>query len=127
MDTLANSDFRILLAEDNLINQKVTKLILQKAGFPIEVVADGKAAIEAHQRNPYALILMDFHMPILDGIRATIQIRQQPLPQPIIIGLTACAMEGDRRRFLDSGMDGYLSKPFSADQLVQVVRENFER
>jgi CheY-like chemotaxis protein len=114
---------RILMAEDNAINQRVGKLILQRAGFSIDLVADGNEALEAHRTCPYDLILMDCQMPTMDGFEASRQIRRLPQPQPVIIAVTANALVGERERCLGAGMDDYLSKPFQAEQLVAVVRK----
>jgi CheY-like chemotaxis protein len=114
---------RILMAEDNAINQRVGKLILQRAGYNIDLVADGNEALEAHRAHPYDVILMDCQMPTMDGFEASRQIRQLDQPQPIIIAVTANALVGERERCLNAGMDDYLSKPFQADQLVAVVRK----
>ena len=114
---------RILMAEDNLINQRVGKLILQRAGFDIDLVADGSEALEAHKSQPYDLILMDCQMPTMDGFEASRQIRQLSHPQPIIIAVTANALVGERERCLKAGMDDYLSKPFQAEQLIAVVKK----
>ncbi|MBV9762399.1 MAG: response regulator [Acidobacteriaceae bacterium] len=114
---------RILMAEDNLINQKVGKLILQRAGFNIDLVGDGSEALEAHRANPYDLILMDCQMPAMDGFEASRQIRLLAQPQPAIIAVTANALVGERERCLNAGMDDYLSKPFQAEQLVAVVKK----
>src|ERR1700761_8510808 len=111
------------MAEDNAINQRVGKLILQRAGFDIDVVADGHEALAAHQTAPYDLILMDCQMPIMDGFEASRQIRKLTQPQPVIIAVTANALVGERERCLNAGMDDYLSKPFQAEQLVAVVRK----
>lgn len=114
---------RILMAEDNPINQRVGKLILQRAGFSIDLVADGNEAVEAHRALPYDMILMDCQMPMMDGFEASRQIRQLSPPQPVIIAVTANALVGERERCLNAGMDDYLSKPFQADQLVGVVKK----
>ena len=106
-----------------MINQKVGKLILQRAGFNIDLVADGSEALEAHRANPYDLILMDCQMPTMDGFEACRQIRQLAQTQPVIIAVTANALVGERERCLNAGMDDYLSKPFQAEQLVAVVRK----
>ena len=111
------------MAEDNPINQKVGKLILQRAGFVIDLVEDGNEALEAHRANPYDLILMDCQMPIMDGFEASRQIRQLTGPQPVIIAVTANALVGERERCLKAGMNDYLSKPFQAEQLVGVVKK----
>jgi CheY-like chemotaxis protein len=112
---------RILMAEDNLINQRVGKLILQRAGFTIDLAADGFETLEAHKKQPYDLILMDCQMPVMDGFEASRQIRRLTAPQPAIIAVTANALVGERERCLKAGMDDYLSKPFQAEQLVAVV------
>jgi len=112
---------RILMAEDNLINQRVGKLILQRAGFSIDVAADGAETLEAHKKQPYDIVLMDCQMPHMDGFEASLEIRKLPLPQPVIIAVTANALVGERERCLKAGMDDYLSKPFQGEQLVAVV------
>lgn len=114
---------RILMAEDNAINQRVAKLILQRAGFNIDLVSDGSEALEAHRMSPYDLILMDCQMPTMDGFEASRQIRRLTQPQPVIIAVTANALVGERERCLSAGMDDYLSKPFQAEQLVAIVRK----
>jgi CheY-like chemotaxis protein len=119
----ANEPPRILMAEDNPINQRVGKLILQRAGFNIDVVADGNEALEAHQARPYDLILMDCQMPTMDGFEASQKIRELAQPQPVIIAVTANALVGERERCLNAGMDDYLSKPFQAEQLIAMVKK----
>jgi CheY-like chemotaxis protein len=114
---------RILMAEDNTINQRVGMLILQRAGFFIDVVSDGHEALEAHIANPYDVILMDCQMPTMDGFEASRQIRLLKSKQPVIIAVTANALAGERERCLRAGMDDYLSKPFQAEQLVAVVKK----
>jgi CheY-like chemotaxis protein len=114
---------RILMAEDNTINQRVGKLILQRAGYVIDVAQDGHEALQAHHENPYDLILMDCQMPVMDGFEACRQIRQSSDRQPVIIAVTANALVGERERCLEAGMDDYLSKPFQAEQLVGVVQK----
>lgn len=114
---------RILMAEDNAINQRVGKLILQRAGFKIDLVADGSEAVAAHQANPYDLILMDCQMPTMDGFEASRRIRQLDGKQPVIVAVTANALLGERERCLEAGMNDYLSKPFQAEQLVAVVKK----
>ncbi len=114
---------RILIAEDNAINQKVVMLILRRAGFNIDVVSDGNEAVEAHRQRPYDLILMDCQMPSMDGFEASRHIRKLNTPQPVIIAVTANALVGERERCLDAGMDDYISKPFQAEQLVSIVKK----
>jgi len=118
-----NQPLRILMAEDNAINQRVGKLILQRAGFSIDLVSDGSEAVAAHQSSPYDVILMDCQMPTMDGFEASRRIRQLEAKQPVIIAVTANALVGERERCLEAGMDDYLSKPFQAEQLVAVVKK----
>ncbi len=111
------------MAEDNAINQRVGKLILQRAGFNIDLVSDGGEALAAHRARPYDVILMDCQMPSMDGFEASRQIRQLEGKQPVIIAVTANALLGERERCLEAGMNDYLSKPFQAEQLVAVVKK----
>jgi CheY-like chemotaxis protein len=108
-----------LLAEDNLVNQKVASRLLEKLGFQVEVVADGCAAVTAWQRGSFDLILMDCQMPRMDGYEATREVRrleggQRRTP---IVALTANAMKGDEERCMASGMDGFVSKPIDRPKL----------
>jgi len=119
---LERSELRILLAEDNLINQRFGKLALERAGYKIEVASDGAEAVAAHRKMPYDIILMDCQMPELDGFEATTAIRALPGPQPLIVAVTAYARAGERERCLEAGMDDYLSKPFRAEQLIALVQ-----
>jgi CheY-like chemotaxis protein len=123
ISSIQKPSVRILMAEDNAINQRVGKLILQRAGFDIDVASDGNEALAAHRMQPYDLILMDCQMPTMDGFEASRQIRRLELKQPVIIAVTANALLGERERCLEAGMDDYLSKPFQADQLVSVVKK----
>ncbi len=115
---------RLLVAEDNLVNQEVARVVLEQMGMVVDVVNDGREAVDAVCRNKYDLVLMDIHMPDIDGIEATAIIREwehsEGLRTPIA-ALTANAMAGDRERFLASGMDDYLSKPFARAELVALV------
>ena len=122
-ESTENRPLRILMAEDNPINQRVGKLILQRAGFNIDLVDDGSEALEAHRTKPYDMILMDCQMPVMDGFEASRQIRQLDQPQPVIIAVTANALVGERERCLKAGMNDYLSKPFQAEQLVALVKK----
>jgi CheY-like chemotaxis protein len=117
---------RILLAEDNAINQMVARLMLKHAGFNVDLAKDGSEAVEAHSSNPYDVILMDCQMPGMDGWEATSRIRQLKQPQPFIIAVTANALVGDRERCLAAGMDDYLAKPFTAERLVMIVRKSID-
>ena len=111
---------RILLAEDNKINQKYTVALLEKAGHSVDVVENGLQAVDAARRKDYDVVLMDVQMPELDGIGATREIRSFPGPRCAIpvIALTASAMAGAEKRYLDAGMDAYVSKPIQPMQLL---------
>ena len=111
---------RILLAEDNRINQIFAVALLQKAGHAVELVENGVQAVDAVHQNTYDVVLMDAQMPELDGIGATRQIRRLPQPKcgVPIIALTANAMSGAEREYLEAGMDDYVSKPVQPDVLL---------
>ncbi|HEY9812722.1 MAG TPA: response regulator, partial [Candidatus Sericytochromatia bacterium] len=114
---------RILLAEDNVVNQKVAIQLLKRLGYRADVVCNGSEALEALCHVPYDVILMDMQMPEMDGIEATRRIIQnwQPAERPRIIALTANAMQGDRELCLQAGMDDYLSKPIRLENLVEAL------
>ncbi|MBX2863361.1 MAG: response regulator [Leptolyngbyaceae cyanobacterium MAG.088] len=116
---------KILVAEDNLVNQQLAKQYLNKLGYQPDIVSDGCKAIEALQQHPYDVILMDVQMPVMDGLAATTKICEQwpPLERPQIIALTANAMQGDRERFLAAGMDGYISKPIHLQELITILKQ----
>lgn len=116
---------RILLAEDNAINQEVAKALLARRGHSVDVVADGRAAVRAALAKDYDVVLMDLQMPELDGLDATREIRaERPGPGPRIIAVTANVLAGERERCLVGGMDGYLAKPFVSADLFAVVEDN---
>jgi PAS domain S-box-containing protein len=125
---------RILLAEDNLVNQRVAQLILQGMGYTIEVAANGRIALErlleaSDTADAFDAVLMDVQMPEMDGLEATRRIRAD-LPactQPQIIAMTANAMEGDREQCLAAGMDDYLSKPIKPASLAQAIQAAAQR
>ncbi|MRV70209.1 response regulator [Duganella sp. FT92W] len=115
---------RVLLAEDNLANQEVALAMLRNLGIEAEVAANGVDVISLLERQQFDLILMDCQMPVMDGFQATAAIRAAEGPERHlpIVALTANAVAGDRQRCIDSGMDEYLSKPFTQDQLGDMLR-----
>ena len=119
--------FRVLVAEDNAINQKVFSILLRETGAEVDVVSDGAQALAAQRSKPYDLILMDLHMPVMEDWEATRQIRRLQQRQPVIVAATADVVGGVREKCRDAGMDDYLSKPFTRDQLLKVVRGVHER
>jgi CheY-like chemotaxis protein/HPt (histidine-containing phosphotransfer) domain-containing protein len=125
---------RILVAEDNAINQDVVSEILKRAGYPCEIVSDGRQAVDAVLAKAYDLILMDCQMPELGGLEATQVIRQHEAAgrtaggRPVaIVALTANAMNSDRDRCLEAGMDDYLSKPLNPRKLIQTIELHLTR
>jgi PAS domain S-box-containing protein len=124
----ARHPLRILLAEDNEVNQKVALRILERLGYRARVAANGKVAIEALERDGFDVVLMDVHMPEMDGLEATARIRRWPAErQPRIIAMTANAVRGDRERLLQAGMDDYVSKPVRVEELVAALKRSTPR
>jgi PAS domain S-box-containing protein len=115
---------RVLLAEDNVVNQKVALRMLGRLGHRADVAADGAEALASVRREAYDVVLMDIHMPEMDGLEATRAIRTTLAPdaQPHLIALTANAMEGDRERYLAAGLDDYLAKPIDMKALDEALR-----
>ncbi len=118
---------KILLAEDNLVNQKLAIKLLEKAGYSADVAPNGKEAVTALAKTSYDLILMDVQMPEMDGIEATKLIRDKKsnvqnheIP---IIAMTAHAMKGDRERFVEAGMDDYISKPIKPQEMIDTIEK----
>ncbi|MDX9757800.1 MAG: response regulator [Bacteroidota bacterium] len=113
----------ILVAEDNPVNQKLVVRVLQQLGYRADVAANGLEVLDAMRRQRYDIVFMDIQMPEMDGMEATAHIKSEwpPDAQPVIIAVTANAMEGDRERCLDAGMDDYITKPIRLDALQDAI------
>jgi CheY-like chemotaxis protein len=123
---LARRPLRLLLAEDNVINQKLMLRLLEKAGHNATVVRSGRAALEALAKEPFDMVLMDVQMPEMDGFEATAAIRagERTTGEHIpLVAITAHAMRGDRERCLQAGFDGYVSKPIHFEDLFDTIDE----
>jgi CheY-like chemotaxis protein len=114
---------RVLVAEDNAVNQMVARLMLTKLGHRVDVVKNGLEAVQALRVAPYDVAIMDLQMPVLDGLGATRQIREQipPASQPFIVALTASVLGEDRQACMDAGMDAFLTKPIRGEDLEHVL------
>jgi CheY-like chemotaxis protein len=114
---------RILVAEDVPSNQKVLVQMLRRMGYRADMAADGIEVLQALERQPYDLVFMDVKMPEMDGIAAAKEIRRLwPDNAPKIVAITAYAMEGDREKCLEAGMDDYIAKPVKKSELAKVLR-----
>ncbi|PYN40189.1 MAG: hypothetical protein DME00_35065, partial [Candidatus Rokuibacteriota bacterium] len=120
---------RILVAEDNVVNQKLALRLLEQMGYRADVAANGLEAVEAIERQPYDLVLMDVQMPEMDGFEASREIaRRWPADRrPRIVAMTANAMQGDRELCLAAGMDDYMSKPIHVEELVAALERSTGR
>jgi CheY-like chemotaxis protein len=127
-DGMIERHMRVLLVEDNPVNQEVGKLILEALDCIVDVAGNGRLAVEAVFKNDYDLVFMDCQMPELDGYEATKLIRQKEAAdgggrrRVIIVALTAHAMDGDREYCVEAGMDDYVPKPFTPAQLAEVLK-----
>ncbi len=128
-DLASRHPLRVLLAEDNVVNQKLAIRLLEKLGYRADVAANGIEAIEALERQPYDLLLSDVQMPEMDGLEATRRILERwPQGQrPWIVAMTAEAMSGDRERCLAAGMNDYVAKPIRVDELVAAIKRTPRR
>ena len=119
----ARHPLRILLAEDNVVNQKLALRLLQQMGYRADLASNGVEAIESVERQTYDVVLMDVQMPEMDGLEASRRITAA-LPdgrRPRIVAMTANAMQGDREMCLAAGMDDYIAKPIRVDELVEAL------
>jgi CheY-like chemotaxis protein len=120
------SPLRILLAEDNPVNQKLAVRVLERNGHSVDVVGNGRQALDAVERENFDLVLMDVQMPEMDGLTATRLLRLKEVGserRTPILALTANAMQGDRERCLDAGMDAYISKPIDIEEFLNAVAQ----
>ncbi|MTV50178.1 PAS domain S-box protein [Heliobacillus mobilis] len=124
-DTYFQADLPILLVEDNLVNQRLARALLERLGLTVHAVSNGLEAISAVAKQGYALIFMDCHMPEMDGFETTAIIRdwESETPRHVpIIAITALAMQGDREKCLNAGMDDYISKPIDPEKLISLLK-----
>jgi len=114
---------RILLAEDNVVNQKLAMRLLQNMGYRADLASNGIEAIESVQRQTYDVVLMDVQMPEMDGLEASRQITTKwpSDKRPRIVAMTANAMQGDREMCLAAGMDDYVTKPIRVERLIEAL------
>ncbi|HEY9705225.1 MAG TPA: response regulator, partial [Allocoleopsis sp.] len=117
------SAIKILLAEDNKVNQKVAIFTLKKLGYQADIANNGLEALEMLEKQFYDVILMDMQMPEMDGVTATKIIRQSNKPQPYIIAVTANVLDEDRQLCLNAGMNDFMSKPIAIARLQEILSE----
>jgi CheY-like chemotaxis protein len=120
-------DAKVLVTEDNIINQKLIKHILEKYGLSVDLANNGLECFEKYRNLSYDLVFMDIQMPVMDGIEATHEIleyeKDENIPHVPIIALTANALKGDREKFIDEGMDEYIAKPIELGELLYVLNK----
>ncbi len=117
---------KLLVVEDNLLNQKLIFLHLKRHGFIIDFAENGKIALQKIDENSYDLVLMDLMMPIMDGLETSVKIRENEKSTNNhlkIIGLTANTMDADREKCLEHGMDEYMAKPFDLDEFHKILKK----
>jgi len=121
---------RILLAEDNPVNQRLASRLLEKRGHSVVVAGNGREALEVLEKEYFDLVFMDVQMPVMDGFEATAAIRKKEGDSGIhlpVVALTAHAMKGDREKCLAGGMDGYLTKPIQPQELDELLQSYIAR
>lgn len=113
---------KILMAEDNLVNQKLASLLFKSIQYQVQMVSNGRDAVDAAINGSYDLVFMDIQMPLMDGVEASQKIKERMGDKaPVIIALTANAMQGDKEKFLEAGMDHYIAKPISKQDLSKYI------
>jgi CheY-like chemotaxis protein len=121
----AKHSVRILLAEDNILNQKLAVHMLTKGGYQLEIANNGREAVELFTAHPekYDLIFMDIHMPEIDGLEATTILRQRGFSQIPIVAMTADAMKEDEEKCLKAGMNDYIAKPIKREMVFKLIEK----
>jgi CheY-like chemotaxis protein len=121
---------KVLLVEDNLMNQKFAEAILKKAGYEVDIAENGLIGYQFFCKKKYDVILMDIQMPVMDGVESTLKIRgfekENLLPFTPIIAVTAYALEDDVHRYLGAGINAYLQKPYQPADLIRVIQKQFD-
>lgn len=118
------SGLKVLVVEDQPSNRALMVQILAAKGFKVDVAVNGKKAVEACRQNVYDLILMDCHMPVMDGYEASCNIRKiKAEKQPVIVAMTAYASKEAETQCMEAGMDGFISKPFRMEQLMRILQK----
>jgi CheY-like chemotaxis protein len=127
-DKTTANEIRILVAEDNPVNQRVVTLLLERIGYSCKIASNGLEALELLMHEPYDILLLDVQMPVMDGMETARRIRDHfpPESRPWIIALTAHAMQGDREDCLTAGMDDYLTKPINSDALKAALQRGIK-
>jgi len=123
-------NLKILLVEDDIINQKVATSILKRQNHTVEIAENGLIGLEMYIKNDYDVILMDIQMPVMNGVEATEKIREYESKYEkkiIIIAVTAYSLEKDRIRIMTAGMDNYLSKPYKPCDLLKIIQDTLEK
>lgn len=121
-----NFPLKILIAEDNLLNQKIISILIQRLGWHYHIVDNGKKAVDECQNNSYDVILMDIDMPVMNGWDATIEIKRQN-PEIPVIALTAYSEEIFRERSFAAGMDYFLAKPYNQTEIEKTILKSLNR
>jgi CheY-like chemotaxis protein len=125
--TVQKRPLRILIAEDIETSQRVAQQMLRKLGYEVDTVTNGIEVLRALERQHYDIVFMDIKMPEMDGVEATRIIRQRWPNGPKIIALTAYGLEGDREKFIEAGMDDYISKPVKKEDLAGMLEKYSQR